>query len=930
MFLLSSYKNFILNRYPSSVHHISKYIFNFAHLSVSTVNHIRKKKMLSMKDSPDFAFPKQHWLLLCNAQSLFHKLDELRALITALRPNYVCVTETWFTPDIEDSLIQIPGYISFRNDRQDNSCDNRRGGGTMIYASTNVRAQSIELPSECEKPAGIECNLIRLHDPNTSYLLCAYVPPGLYVEIFNRFRQFVADVLDFLLQITPEANLYLCGDFNRYDFSFLNRDFSLENIVHVPTFQSATLDKFFCDIHSVSNFCVQSSPPLGSAVNAHNVLVISRYVRKPCQNASFHKVYDLRKSNVTAFCSRIAKTDWSIFSKFNHVNDCVDYFYECFFRAMSTIPVSYVKTTPNTKPWITPVLLDLINKRWQAYRRKDFLLYNHYKRKVKIEICKSKTIWSKKMLSSSRGVWSVVKEARGKNDSNSVNQFVSLFPDVFQAADYANKLFSSYFHNDDSCQVFSTPSCNDVEICDRVTVHDLLLKLKTDKAMGSDHVPPVLLKASASDICRPLSFIYNFSFNTACVPDAWKKADVVPLPKISPVVKDQLRPISLLPIVSKVFEKIILRKHFDIFMSGYDVHQFAYRKKSSTVCALLAIHEFILNFLDDPNVGGVRVITFDMSRAFDSVPHNILLERLSALPSLESDFLSRWIRSYLCDRQQRVRLGDTLSSFSHVTSGVPQGSLLGPYLFAIFMSTYCSFDSRVHIVKYADDVTVIIPVYKLRFDDISLVVQEVENFKTWCNSNFMTINCDKTKVLNISVSIDPLSSVPFLNNVAELKILGLFFNDRLTWTNHFDFILSKLSRRLYVLRVLKPLFPHDNLVAVFNAIIRSVIDYSSAVFVNPGKVLDSRLVRLCIRAYKIIHGTLKNCQYCNMTDVIQRRHMLAMSLFVKVLNDHNHLLYPLIPKVSERSNRIILPHVKTIRKVNAFFFFCSMMYNDSL
>ena len=225
----------------------------------------------------------------------------------------------------------------------------------------------------------------------------------------------------------------------------------------------------------------------------------------------------MRKSNVASFHKRIAETDWSAMYRFNHVDDCVDFFYETFSFAMSTIPVSFVKTTSNTKAWITPVLIDLINKRWQAFRSKNFILYAHFKRKVKYEIVKSKRIWSKKMLSTSKGVWSVVKHSTGKNDLSATNQLLMHFTNRHQAAEHVNSFFSNFFHNDVSCKLFSSPTCNDEIICNPVNVCDLLLKLKTNKALGSDQIPPYLLKylltisvnlCCLSIICRTILPVY--------------------------------------------------------------------------------------------------------------------------------------------------------------------------------------------------------------------------------------------------------------------------------------------------------------------------------------------------------------------------------------------------------------------------------------
>ena len=288
---------------------------------------------------------------------------------------------------------------------------------------------------------------------------------------------------------------------------------------------------------------------------------------------------------------------------------------------------------------------------------------------------------------------------------------------------------------------------------------------------------------------------------------------------------------------------------------------------------------------------------------------------------------SLWLLSYLDGRQQRVRIGETVSSFSNVTSGVPQGSILGPILFAIFMSSYCPNDSLTSVIKYADDVTIIIPVKKNKFDDLTAVTCEIENFKKWCSDNKMTINTDKTKVLSINVTNNSLPHVPNLNTVTSLKLLGLFFNEKMNWSDHFDFIIRKLSKRLYVLRILKRLLSHDQLVTVFNAIFRSVIDYSSQVFLNPGKSLDVKLIRVCRRAFYIVHGE-NSCNLCNMLDVTKRRQELAMRLFNEARMDCHHVLHDIVPETSARSNRIILPYVRTTRRLNAFFFSCSVSHND--
>ena len=222
------------------------------------------------------SWSKQNWLLFTNAESLFYKLDELRALTSMTKPFFICVTETWFTPDIDNDLIGIPGYQLFRSDRRDDPADNRRGGGTVIYASSVTSPFSVSLPLIYQKPSGFDYSLIGFTDLLQCFLLCIYVPPNMNAESFSAIRNHIVDVLDHLLSHSPNANIFVCGDFNRYDFSFITDLFNLSNIVNFPTYGDNTLDKFFCDSNACDSFSATVAPPLGSANKLHSVIFISK------------------------------------------------------------------------------------------------------------------------------------------------------------------------------------------------------------------------------------------------------------------------------------------------------------------------------------------------------------------------------------------------------------------------------------------------------------------------------------------------------------------------------------------------------------------------------------------------------------------------------------------------------------------------------
>lgn len=842
------------------------------------------------------------------------------------------MTETWFTPTVDNELIQINGYQCFRNDRQDDASDKRRGGGTAVYISLNTRCSEAQIPSSLIKPHGIEFCFLSFTEKNAnqSYLFCTYLPPGLCSDTIFEFNEFVTNCFDSVLLDNPEADIFFCGDTNRYNIDFLHHRFGLCNIVNVPTFGNTTLDKFICQELLGSIFEVSLAPPLGGATNAHSIVLISKSSKESQNNFNYKKVYDLRRSHMLTFYRALASFDWPQLLNCNDVERCVEIFYEFFNIALSKVPVSFVKFTSKTKPWITPVVIDLINKRWSAFRTKNFVLYRHYKEKVKQEILKSKQLWSKRMRKTPQGIWSLVKDVRNKNTGNFVNEILAGFSDPAAAVEQINNRFSSNFVDKVTFPFLQLKSPVK-PICNEYFVFNILTNLNVSKASGSDGIYPVLLRLSADVIARPLCHIFNLSFMNSLVPVMWKFAYVSPIPKCMPANIDQLRPISLLPVVSKILEKIVLKKYYSSLLRCYDDSQFAYRPKSSTVCALVTLQEIILNLLDNKNVAAVHVLTLDMSNAFDCVPHHLLLSNIANFDIPDIKPLVNWLNSYLSNRRQCVTLGCAKSISTEVTSGVPQGSILGPILFALYMSNYKPINDDVHAVKYADDMTLVIPVSKALVCDLSLVSTEIDYFTDWCIRHHMVINTTKSKAMCINFGNNCIPRVPHFDNVNVMKILGLLFNNKMKWGDHFDFIVKKASKRLYVLRILKKLLNHDELLAVFNAIIRSLMDYASPVFLNAGSVLNNNLLSICKRAFYIIHGyKVRDCEFCDMFNIKNRREHLALKLFNQALTEPDHSLNRLLPQKSAISNRLILPHVRTARMVNSFIFSCSILFNQNV
>ncbi|MEL7307993.1 MAG: reverse transcriptase domain-containing protein [Pseudomonadota bacterium] len=388
-------------------------------------------------------------------------------------------------------------------------------------------------------------------------------------------------------------------------------------------------------------------------------------------------VFDLRSSNVENFLSALSQCSWSFLTDdLLNVNEKCDIFHSILNDVFTrTIPVKYVTFTNNTKPWITPLIKSLINERWNAYRQKNFQTYNHLKSKVKKEIEKSKAIWASKM--KKINIWKVTNGILGRKSSDPMKCFYSHFDSVLSAADSINQGFAAVFSKKESVHVPLT-NLNRITVTE-YQVNKLLKNLPSHKA--SPEIPPKLYKAAADILALPLTILFKQSIAKSVVPDFWKISAVTPLPKTnSPSSTDELRPISLLPIPSKILERIILDYARPYFIQGYGDDQYGFRKGSSTTCALITLHDHITRSLDNTEITGIQVIAYDFSKAFDRIKHDIIIKRLENC-NMPPELIS-WLESYLENRKQFVRIGSVCSSLIDVTSGVPQGSVLGPFIFS--------------------------------------------------------------------------------------------------------------------------------------------------------------------------------------------------------------------------------------------------------
>ena len=379
----------------------------------------------------------------------------------------------------------------------------------------------------------------------------------------------------------------------------------------------------------------------------------------------------------------------------------------------------------------------------------------------------------------------------------------------------------------------SPVSCTDIK--------KIIMSMPSNKTPGPDKVSLNVLKDCLPVILGPITNIINCSFATSTFLDDWKLAEVIPLLKDGDhEVASNNRPLSLLNTVSKICERAVLNQ-----FNSYLTHnkrliskQSGNKKQHSTETLNLLITDHLLDAMDNKKLSALILI--DLSKAFDSISHSILLKKLSYIGA--SHETVKWFESYLMGRVQKVRVGSSLSAALPITHGVPQGAILSPLLFCIYTNDLPTVTQTSDLNSFVDDskISLTFPVeeaseakHKLE-TDLHLVAE-------WCCKNSLLINPEKTKFLLVGTrqllnSLSENMSLVFLNKtivpVASIKDLGITLDCNLTYSKHISQLTSECMAKLCQINRVKHCFDQHTLYYIICAVVMGKLYYCSTVWSN--------------------------------------------------------------------------------------------------
>ena len=822
-----------------------------------------------------------------NCRFVSQKKEELEVLLHEVKPAYFCISELALKlPEVNHFCLENYQLGSYHC----RTCSHRGGGVAIFFRNEfSNRCKPVDVANFCIDRVFEAC-AIQIDLEVSFILVCVYRPPNNQQSSVDEFIEALQNLLHHLSQIRDR--LVLMGDFNICVLTDTYRSlrfretlamFNLISVLTEPTRGLSCIDGIFTSL-PLDLICTKT---LETGISDHKgtVILITRSATDDHVESPPTYYRDFNQESIDNFKYFLAHSDWDQilaganandgYSRFSSVMNCL--LQLCF-------PLKKGVKSKYQPRYSDPHLLGLKNEiialseLMQTFKDSKLSTQLAEKKKAYRQhlLEKKKVAISSKLNASdnkAKTSWQVVNnefrqnkinkgEVILKNENGGAlspretceklnDHFLSVASSTLPRLDRyrgANNAPTSPVGSPTNATLFLYP------VTEEETLR-LISGLKNKPSVGWDGLPAMVLKQVGQELARPLTLLINLSFSEGFFPDDLKIARVVPVFKTGDRSDEKnYRPISILPVVSKLYEYAILDRLLS-FLEEHNIlsdRQFGFRKGKSTGMAVASLYEKAISDLEK----GMRVAAnfIDITKAFDCVNKTILLGQLynygiRGIPL-------QLVDSYLTDRRQFVSLtphGGVSSSMGVLVSGVPQGSILGPFLFITYINSLVPGH-----YAYADDITGLISAqdYKSLEVDSNVAINELtQNLATLD----LLVNTNKTGVIifNESVKTSLFSPSILIDDqevarVSTFKCLGMVLDQNMKWDNHVMSIIPKIASGLFVLRKISTLCPREVALSVYHALISSHMRYGIVLWGACSGAYFSRVFRLQKQAIRYI------------------------------------------------------------------------------
>ena len=836
------------------------------------------------------------------------------------KPDILILTESWLHTDVLDAEVAPKGYSV--GNRSDRSC--KRGGGVVIFVKSDMIITPLSQQSQKSQICGVKIGELSIWG--------LYRPPDNSVQDDEEVRTFFHE-------LNQDKNHIIVGDFNYPNISWVNyssrsdqeRQFldtvletSFTQVVNGPTHVAGnTLDLFLTNVGSLVN-----SVNINEAEKFSDHFIIEASIdTAPNLKTVQNQARIWKETNLEKMHHHLMTTNWDDLLETRSTQEAWGVFKDIFLKAQDEyIPIAKIKNKVSNvhEPWINRNLLRKLRKKqrlWNSFKESGkldkYLEHKHVVKIVKKEIKAAKKNFENSLIKDRNKFYKYMKSRTKKTETISVLKSEDNEP-IFDDCQ-KSKILNDYF-----CSVFSS-SVNPIaeenrlrqhvplhqEITD-VDLHPLyvrgsLIRMKQNSSTGPDGILSRALYLMREALVKPLTIIFNKSLDTTQIPQDFKDANIVPIYK-KKGAKDEAssyRPISLTSITCKLLEKMIKDEvlRFLEHNGMLNIDQHGFRKKKSCVTNLLEYLDKVTELVDLGE--SVDVVLLDFKKAFDRVDHETLLIKMSNL-GIGGKLLA-WVREWLTGRRQRVHLPNGTSEWKNVTSGVPQGSVLGPLLFLIYINDI-SREVKSALSLYADD--------SKCYDKVAnnTIQDSLNKLCAWSDRSGMEFNATKSCVIHLGKR-NPQKVYSLGNETLKSKNcerdLGVLVQQDLNFTEQVQSVVSKSKKMTgLIMRAFKNKEP-ELMLNLYKTYVLPIVEYGSCVW-NPRLKKDIILLESVQKSYtKRIKGMThlsyeERLKKLNLPSLEQRRSYIDLVQtyrFYRGIDSVDHSLFKMVSDTHERQTR---------------------------
>jgi hypothetical protein len=903
--------------------------------------------------------PNQLTILHQNIASILSKQELFECTLMELRnknidPDILCLSET-FLKTGHDIYLKLYNYKLAST-----YCREKQRGGTCILAKNGLQWKELSFLKTYAKQKAFElCGIEMLSDiAKKLIIICLYrtpsSDPNIFLQLLNNL------LFDISKKYKSKTHIVITGDFNintlkkgkiTTEFQNLCQNYDLKIHVDIPTRRHACID------HILSNISEATVDVLPLYLSDHDTaqlltLPVEQKVIKPHIYYIYKRDYSI--DNVRKFKDCLQSMTWKNIYQETELDKAFHLFHDlvCLFHKLCfpKIRIKINDAGNNRQNWITRGLKKSCKTkrylRYKYYKKNNEYNKNRYVKYSKILknlIYISKKNANMKFINNNRNkckaTWTIIKREISNTDIKDHIEHIrtdnTIVTDTIKIAEiFNNHYIDSTLHE----------TVNNSKPYKNTTVNSMFLKPMTEKevimeiiglnntnAVGHDEINTKIVKACTDELVPILTHLINLSFSTGSFPQALKLSIVKPLyKKGSKEDVNNYRPITLIPILSKVFEKCMLKRIIN-FCDKFEIikkEQYGFQKGKSTTLAIFSLLKVIVTNINKNNF--TTGLFFDLSKAFDFVSHKLLLGKLENL-GIRGAVL-QWLSSYLSNRQQCVSLSKIdknsnvisySSAYKHNGHGIPQGSVMGPILFLLYINDITDITNH-NCILFADDISIIVTseknlnTIKDHEDDIN---NTIDNITVWLETNNLKINLNKSKCIQFNQCNNPnnnhkLNSVK-IEQVSQTKFLGVIIDQNLNWKAHIDHITTRINKFVYALKQIKNITNAKTAIISYHAYVQSILRYGLVMYGN-GTDRDRAFVaqKKCIRAICGIRPDESCKQFFKKLNLLPLPclYIYEMCLFVR---KHIHLFKKasdMYPRNTRNPDRLVLEDIPRLAK----------------